>query len=297
MKHNYKTITIEPAILDAYRATHYEIRAPGGQVILSVGKPARLALEKVGISCDRLAIITAWNPFSQMMSASENNHRQGRLEREIIRAGLCFYPALGRDPSGQWPAEPSFAILDPSDNILDDWMLAFGQNAVVVADNTGDNVGLWFHPHETSRIGLDQWTAQRSVARLWAQAWQSFGPDLVKQALHPSISYESQWVFSAMEGRNAVTEYLDCKMDACRKVASDPARRLLVKIGEVTSGSPAGKPCVVMFQGQSDSPATVILFELDQGQIARVDVCIPQLYAPRILSELDQHSAPNQTPA
>lgn len=58
------------------------------------------------------AFITAWNPFSQQLSAKQNEDRQQALKDELKRRGLKFIEGIGQHPSNNWPGEPSVLVLD-----------------------------------------------------------------------------------------------------------------------------------------------------------------------------------------
>ncbi len=127
----------------AYEAASYWVDFPDGRIVLKIGQPF--------VSFDgfdgriRLAIVTACNPFSEVLEDAENDARQALLVEAVEAAGLEWFHAAGVDTQEKWAPEPSLAILDPSDQQLDSWMEAFEQNAVVVAD-IGRQTALRLHP-------------------------------------------------------------------------------------------------------------------------------------------------------
>ena len=127
-----------PALDLAYRETDYEV---AGATLRIGAPPPPLALG----AWSRIAVITACNPFSAPASDARNTRAQRALAADLEAAGRAFVPALGRDPSGAWPPEPSFAVLDPSDAELDLWLRRHRQNAAVVAER-GRIAALWWHP-------------------------------------------------------------------------------------------------------------------------------------------------------
>lgn len=58
------------------------------------------------------AFITAWNPFSQQLSAKQNEDRQQALKDELKRRGLKFIKGTGQHPSNNWPGDASVLVLD-----------------------------------------------------------------------------------------------------------------------------------------------------------------------------------------
>jgi hypothetical protein len=137
-------LLISADLISAYEAADYWVDFPAGRIILKIGQPCAGVDGFAGRS--RLAIVTACNPFSEVLGDAENAERQALLIEAVEAAGLDWFHAAGVDPEEEWTPEPSLAILDPSDQQLDAWMEAFGQNAVVVAE-CGGRASLRLHPH------------------------------------------------------------------------------------------------------------------------------------------------------
>lgn len=136
-------VVISAELLLAYEAASYWIDLPSGRITLKTGEQFDPPHGFEGKS--RLAVVTAFNPFSRLLSQVENEAHQADLIAAVEADGLAWFPAAGFDPNGEWEPEPSFGVLDPSDEQLDAWMERFGQNAVVVAD-AGQANRLRFHP-------------------------------------------------------------------------------------------------------------------------------------------------------
>jgi len=145
-------LVITAELRAAYEATHYRVETPDGLVTVKVGKiaPEQLWRDAKGVRPERWAIVSAFNPFSQALPEQQNRERHEELQRRLAANGRICLPASGIDPEEKWPAEKSLAILNLANDELDDLMLAFGQNAVVVAER-GRAAYLLFHPHEVSR--------------------------------------------------------------------------------------------------------------------------------------------------
>jgi len=109
-----------------YREAIYEVDLPAGPVAFQVGAALPPALPVP------LALVTAWNPGNERPGEPANRAANRRLEAELARRGLPFFPARGRDEAGAH-VEPSFAIV----GILREDALAlarsFGQAAIVCA--------------------------------------------------------------------------------------------------------------------------------------------------------------------
>jgi N-formylglutamate deformylase len=138
-------IAIGDELLAAYRATLYDVETAAGWMTLRVGQVPPKAFWAAVAPHRRVAVVSACNPFSVATPAPENERQQARLVAVLEESGRSWCPALGRDPSGVWQAEQSVAVFDASDVQLDAWMLAFGQNAVVVANAAGP-LELRLHP-------------------------------------------------------------------------------------------------------------------------------------------------------
>jgi len=136
-------VIIPAELLLAYAAASYWVDLPSGRITLKIGEQFD---PPPGVEpYSRLAVVTACNPFSRILSQFENEARQADLTEAVEAAGLAWFPAAGVDPTGDWEPEPSLGVLAPSDEQLDAWMERFGQNAVVVADAC-EVIRLRFHP-------------------------------------------------------------------------------------------------------------------------------------------------------
>ena len=101
---------IPAATINAYLATDYRVMA-AEPFVLNIGHASpELALWFKLDRTDSAAFITAWNPFGELTSDSENHAAQQKLLAEIKALGLPYLDGEGRDPSGLWPGEPSFLV-------------------------------------------------------------------------------------------------------------------------------------------------------------------------------------------
>ena len=57
------------------------------------------------------AFLTAWNPYSETQTHTDNHAAQMRLLAELSQRQLPVLPGLGCDPLGEWEAEESILIL------------------------------------------------------------------------------------------------------------------------------------------------------------------------------------------
>ncbi|WP_250453251.1 DUF3293 domain-containing protein [Caballeronia sp. ATUFL_M2_KS44] len=89
--------------------------------------------------------VTAFNPFGRELEHDENATRQQALAAYVAQKGLRALPGAGMDPKGAWTAETSLLVLGAGEEIADEFMTAFEQNAVVMLDADGVP-RLRFHP-------------------------------------------------------------------------------------------------------------------------------------------------------
>lgn len=77
------------------------------------------------------ALITAFNPYSQVSSKDENQSAQTRLIEELRVSKIDFIYGEGRDALGIWDPEPSLLALNISMNDAEKLATKFMQNAFV----------------------------------------------------------------------------------------------------------------------------------------------------------------------
>jgi hypothetical protein len=76
------------------------------------------------------AFLTAWNPLPDILSLSENQQRQARMEEALRSLGYRIHPGLGVSADGQW-SEASCLIEDISLDAAQEMAARFGQLAFV----------------------------------------------------------------------------------------------------------------------------------------------------------------------
>lgn len=88
------------------------------------------------------AIVTAYNPGAVDRSDVENRRAHASLVRMAESTGLRTLSACNRDPSGQWPDEPSLLLYPCAGDMAKELALEFGQ-AGFVAGRAGTPAELW----------------------------------------------------------------------------------------------------------------------------------------------------------
>lgn len=120
-----------PGTVSAYETTRYFAQA-SEPVLLRIGaEPQRLRewLEKM--NAQSATIMTAWNPLGEESPAAENDRAQAQLLSSVRAHHLRWLPATGEDPAGVWKPEPGFCVFDLPEDVLDQWLVIFRQNAAV----------------------------------------------------------------------------------------------------------------------------------------------------------------------
>jgi hypothetical protein len=106
------TKTVHPNLVRAYREAIYIVNEGDDAIALKVGEasPALAALMHVH-KATTAAILTAYNPYSEIQPSAENERMQASLVAELkATATLCF-DAIGSDPEGEWEPEASTLAL------------------------------------------------------------------------------------------------------------------------------------------------------------------------------------------
>jgi hypothetical protein len=75
--------------------------------------------------------VTAFNPFSNAVGEAANAVRQVELTKELNRHNLTYFEGIGKHPSGEWAAEPSYFVLGLSLEAAKALGKRYDQNAVV----------------------------------------------------------------------------------------------------------------------------------------------------------------------
>lgn len=126
-----KPTVVPEATLQAYRETEYRVYAsPPVCMRLDVVSNELAQLHAAhGVLCS--AFITAFNPYSQMLSDVENIWRQASLKNELLARGYEVFEGEGVHPHNGWPREPSFLVLGLGPDDAAEFGVLFDQNAVV----------------------------------------------------------------------------------------------------------------------------------------------------------------------
>ncbi len=121
----------------AYEKTLYVVKK-SPPILLRIGQTsAELADLLREHDSDSAFLITSDNPYSDIRSDTENAFHRDRLQQIVVQTQLPFYQTISIDPSGQWPEEHGFLVLDLAQTEAFAWLGLFDQWAGVWADKNG----------------------------------------------------------------------------------------------------------------------------------------------------------------
>lgn len=123
--------TIDPLTLASYLETDYSVFAQLPFTLrVGVANDSLSALyRKLNTNC--CAYITAYNPFGELRDDKNNIAYQADLEKELKQRRLTYMKGIGKHPFQNWPAEPSFLVLDLSLEASKQLGRKFDQNAIL----------------------------------------------------------------------------------------------------------------------------------------------------------------------
>ena len=88
--------------------------------------------------CD-FYMITAANPYSQLLTEEENQARNQSLREELFNISELILPAIGRDPTSDW-SEHGWVLPTSDEKLLIDLARKFQQNAIFKFSESGKQV-------------------------------------------------------------------------------------------------------------------------------------------------------------
>jgi hypothetical protein len=124
-------VTIDPKVLAAYLAAEYVFFTEPA-IALRIGERSE-ALDAVldAAGSDTAAFVTAANPGGAPADPQDNMLATEALLHAQREAGYACIPGVGRDPGGEWPAEPSVLVLGISRREAEILGRSYEQNAIV----------------------------------------------------------------------------------------------------------------------------------------------------------------------
>lgn len=131
----FKMRALPPGLVMAYMQTDFVLNLGKEQCIVHVRDkvPRKLVSFLKSQKAKTWSVISAHNPYSQELSADENQRRHILLQQLLTASKYKFYPAVGRSVAGDWE-EPSLLVLDLSYDMARSLGTVFEQNAVVFGE-------------------------------------------------------------------------------------------------------------------------------------------------------------------
>lgn len=110
-----------------------------------------------------------------------------------------------------------------------------------------------------------------------AKSYNNLDLSYIEAIASDNIIYESQEVFSALEGREEVFNYMEAKFRTVHK--SD--HPVFAEIGFLDTKPSAGiygtsevnRPCIILAQGTKENKIAIVTVEVSDGSLSRIDVC------------------------
>lgn len=117
-----------------YLETTYSVVINEEQYNINVGKPMPPVLHALVSKEKTAAILTAWNPRSEVLSLSENNSRNKNLDSMLKDYNV--FNSIGQGVDSSWLAEESFFIVGIQKSDVEKLAVEFEQYAYVWCDNS-----------------------------------------------------------------------------------------------------------------------------------------------------------------
>ena len=118
-------------LLQAYLNTHYTVYpTEDDHFVIKINQPnPRLKFFLQEHAATSWAFLTAWNPYSQRTTTTENAQRNARLRTDLEK--YQTFAAAGVPAKNNWESETSFFILDIPETVAVQLAKKYEQNALV----------------------------------------------------------------------------------------------------------------------------------------------------------------------
>ena len=106
------------------------------------------------------------------------------------------------------------------------------------------------------------------AAVVYARAWNSLDFSHLERLLADDVHYTSQNVFEELTTKADLVEYLAGKVKTVRR---SPDAKVFADLGCVNNRGM--QSCVVVAQGVKEDLVALVLFEVEDDKISRIDMC------------------------
>lgn len=107
---------------------------------------------------------------------------------------------------------------------------------------------------------------EMDLLKIVAKAYNNLDYKELETIASDDIVYESQDVFSALEGKKAVLNYLQPKFETVK----NSGHLVFAEIGYIKNQS---RSCIIMSQGTLENKISVVLIESRDEKLSRIDIC------------------------
>ncbi|SEF39235.1 DUF3293 domain-containing protein [Nitrosomonas ureae] len=123
-------------LIASYRRTHYRVGAGCNSIFLCIDQYSESLAKFLAASKQSCAaIVSAYNPYSQLASNEENLEAHEQLRNLLQHRPYPIIESLNIDPTGQWPPEESLFVPGLDLNTGRSIGQQFNQNAIAWIDN------------------------------------------------------------------------------------------------------------------------------------------------------------------
>lgn len=109
--------------------------------------------------------------------------------------------------------------------------------------------------------------SKEGALRAYAAMMNTQDVSKLANLLADDFHYASQWVFAEIESKQAYLDYIKPKLLSVKRSGSP----VWAEMAHLDNEFPG--PCVVIAQGQKDDLVSLVLAEVANGKIARLDMC------------------------
>ncbi len=119
---------------EEYKNTNYIVYTETENFTLRIGQINKewdeLLIQK---SISFYFYITAWNPYSRLLTKEENQKANNHLTEKLKELNLSYYSGVGTSLNSDW-SEDSFCVLGGNKEIAYQLGKVFQQNAIVIGE-------------------------------------------------------------------------------------------------------------------------------------------------------------------
>jgi hypothetical protein len=110
---------------------------------------------------------------------------------------------------------------------------------------------------------------EQQALRAYARIMNTLSVEPLEPLLADDFTYESQYVFSALQSKQAYLEYIRPKLQTIREAGAT----VFAEMGMVLAYG-VRQPCVVAAQDSPDNLVGLVLARVTAGKLSRLDLCI-----------------------